>query len=102
LERQHDRIDQQDIDRQGCHLTGASSGIGYATALLFAQHGAKVVAGARRKAELDALVAMITGAGGQAVCLSGDVKDESFARTLVDEAVGRFGGLDVLSTTRGR
>jgi NAD(P)-dependent dehydrogenase (short-subunit alcohol dehydrogenase family) len=82
-------------------VTGASSGIGYATALLFAQQGAKVVAGARRKAELEALVALITATGGQAVCLPGDVTDESFARALVDEALGRFGRLDVAFNNAG-
>ena len=76
-------------------VVGASSGIGYATALLFAREGAKVVVGARRKAELATLVAEITAAGGEAVALAGDVVDESYASALVRAAVDRFGGLDV-------
>ncbi|MHA3913783.1 SDR family oxidoreductase [Halovulum sp. GXIMD14793] len=75
-------------------VTGASSGIGAAAAMLFADHGAKVVLGARREAELNALVAKITQNGGQAVCLAGDVTDEGYNKALVDLAEQRFGGLD--------
>lgn len=82
-------------------VTGASSGIGYATAKLFAREGAKVVAGARRRAELDTLVAEITQAGGHAVALTGDVKDEAFAKGLVELAIDRYGGLDVAFNNAG-
>ncbi|WP_394846176.1 SDR family oxidoreductase [Pendulispora brunnea] len=82
-------------------VTGASSGIGYATSKLFAREGAKVVVGARRKAELDALVADIEASGGQAAALAGDVADEAYARALVDLAVSRFGGLDVALNNAG-
>ncbi len=76
-------------------VTGASSGIGHATAKLFAQEGGKVVVSARRKAELDSLVSEITANGGHAVALAGDVKDEAFAKALVELAENHFGGLDV-------
>ncbi len=82
-------------------VTGASSGIGHATARLFAEEGASVVAAGRRQTELDALVADIQAAGGAAVALAGDVRDEAYARELVALATGRFGGLDVAFNNAG-
>lgn len=74
-------------------IAGASSGIGRATAKLFATEGAYVVVGARRQAELDSLVAEI--GPDRAVALAGDVTDEDYAGTLARLAVERFGGLDI-------
>lgn len=82
-------------------VTGASSGIGHATAKLFARQGARVVVTARRQAQLDALVAEIDQGGGQAVAVAGDVRDEALAKALVDTAVCRFGGLDVAFNNAG-
>lgn len=82
-------------------VTGASSGIGHATAKLFAAEGARVVVAARRQPELDALVEAIVAAGGQALALAGDVKDEAFAKALVAAAVSRFGGLDIAFNNAG-
>ncbi len=82
-------------------VTGASSGIGRAAALLFAQNGARVVVGARRQAELDSLVAQIHAAGGEAHSIAGDVRDEAFAQRLVQRAVELFGGLDVAFNNAG-
>jgi NAD(P)-dependent dehydrogenase (short-subunit alcohol dehydrogenase family) len=76
-------------------VTGASSGIGRASARLFAHEGAKVVVSARRGEELEHLVQEIVAAGGEAVALAGDIQDESHARALVELAQARFGGLDV-------
>lgn len=75
-------------------VTGASSGIGAASALLLASKGANVVLGARRKTELDQLVGQITQSNGNAVCVSGDVSDETYAQVLVSCAKDEFGGLD--------
>jgi NAD(P)-dependent dehydrogenase (short-subunit alcohol dehydrogenase family) len=82
-------------------VTGASSGIGRATALLFAREGAKLVVTARRQSELDKLVAEIEQAGGVAVAVAGDVKDEAHAKALVDAAVAHFGGLDIAFNNAG-
>ncbi|RWD30408.1 MAG: SDR family oxidoreductase [Mesorhizobium sp.] len=82
-------------------VTGASSGIGRATAKVIAEEGAKVVVAARRQAELDALVAEIEDADGTAIALAGDVRDEAYAKALVELAVGRFGGLDIAFSNVG-
>lgn len=76
-------------------VTGASSGIGAAAALLFAAEGANVVLGARRDIELRATAARIAESGsGSAVVLAGDVRDEGYAQALVDLACDEFGSLD--------
>ena len=82
-------------------VTGASSGIGRATAKLFAAEGAKLVVGARRQAELDSLVAEIAAAGGEAAALAGDVRAEDYAKALVALAVKRFGRLDIAFNNAG-
>jgi NAD(P)-dependent dehydrogenase (short-subunit alcohol dehydrogenase family) len=76
-------------------VTGASSGIGFVTAELFAAEGASVVVGARREDHLKRLVDKISASGGRAVALAGDVQDEDYAQALVNTAVGEFGGLDI-------
>jgi NAD(P)-dependent dehydrogenase (short-subunit alcohol dehydrogenase family) len=75
-------------------VTGASSGIGAAAALLFGDEGANVVLAARRPAELEAVAGTINRGNGRAVFLAGDVTDEGHAGALVDLAVQEFGGLD--------
>lgn len=82
-------------------VTGASSGIGRAAALRFATEGARVVVGARRRAELDALADEIAAAGGAAAVVAGDVRDETFAAALVKTAIDRFGGLDIAFNNAG-
>lgn len=65
-------------------VTGASSGIGRASALELARRGAKVVVSARRKAELDRLVDEIATAGGNATAFAADVANEAELRQLFD------------------
>ncbi|NIZ61899.1 short-chain dehydrogenase [Sedimentitalea sp. CY04] len=75
-------------------ITGASSGIGAAAALLFAAEGANVVLGARRGKELDQVAGQILQSNGSVVTLAGDVTDADYAQALVDLAVESYGGLD--------
>ena len=82
-------------------VTGASAGIGRATAKLFATEGAAVVVGARRETELATLVAEIEAAGGRAVALAGDVRSEAYAAALVALAVEKFGRLDIAFNNAG-
>lgn len=76
-------------------VTGASSGIGEASARLFAREGARLVLSARREERLEDLAASIRRAGGEAFAVAGDVRHEAHAAALVDAAVSRFGGLDI-------
>ncbi|CUI08371.1 SDR family oxidoreductase [Massilia antarctica] len=82
-------------------VTGASSGIGYEAAKLFASEGANVVVVARRGEKLDQLVSEIVAAGGKAVALVGDVKNESVAKKAVELAKEHFGGLDIAFNNAG-
>ncbi|WP_329055539.1 SDR family oxidoreductase [Amycolatopsis sp. NBC_01488] len=82
-------------------ITGASSGIGEATALELASRGAAVVLGARRTDRLEALVTRIRDAGGRAELLDVDVTRRADPERLVALAVARFGRLDVLVGNAG-
>lgn len=83
-------------------ITGASSGIGAAAARLFAAQGARLVLGARRLPELQAVADEICHAGGTAVPLAGDVTDPHYAGAMVDLAKQEFGGLDAAFNNAGR
>ena len=82
-------------------VTGASSGIGRATAILFAAEGARIVLSGRRGDALDSVSREIAAAGGMAKAIVGDVTDEIHARALVDEARESFGGLDIAVNNAG-
>ncbi|MDN3935667.1 SDR family NAD(P)-dependent oxidoreductase [Arthrobacter sp. YD4] len=82
-------------------VTGASSGIGEATAKELAAHGATVAVVARRKERLDTLVTEIEAAGGAAFAIAADVTDRVQAEQAVQGVVDRCGRLDVLINNAG-
>src|SRR5919109_4630704 len=82
-------------------ITGASSGIGEATAIALAREGATVALGARRQDRLDALVDRIRADGGNANAFTVDVVDEDAARSFVESAAARMEGLDILVNNAG-
>jgi NADP-dependent 3-hydroxy acid dehydrogenase YdfG len=82
-------------------VTGASSGIGDATARELARRGAAVAIAARRKDRLDALAQEIEQAGGSALAIEADVTDQEQARRLVAETVDRLGRLDTVVNNAG-
>lgn len=82
-------------------ITGASAGIGWASALAFAEEGASLVLTARRSEKLTELEAAVEKLGGKAVSLTGDARDEETARKSVDLAFATFGGLDILINNVG-
>jgi NADP-dependent 3-hydroxy acid dehydrogenase YdfG len=89
------------LDSKVIAITGASSGIGAATAVELAARGAAVVLGARRTERLDSLVARIRAEGGRAEMLEVDVTKRADLEQLVALAVNRFGRLDVLVANAG-
>ncbi|MDQ2902468.1 MAG: SDR family NAD(P)-dependent oxidoreductase [Chloroflexota bacterium] len=89
------------IEGQVALVTGASSGIGEATAWALGAHGVRVVVAARRIDRLEALVERIGQAGGEALALKADVTDEQQVQTLVRRAQEHWGRLDILVNSAG-
>ena len=82
-------------------ITGASSGIGEATALACVEAGAKVALAARRKDRIEELASRIRNSGGEAVAIETDVADEASARAFVEGAREQLGGLHGLVNNAG-
>jgi NADP-dependent 3-hydroxy acid dehydrogenase YdfG len=89
------------IDGKVVAITGASSGIGEATASLLAERGAKVVLGARNPDRLDVVSARISAAGGEAVTKATDVSSRGDLMEFVSLATATYGQLDVLVSNAG-
>ena len=82
-------------------ITGASSGIGEACALVFASRGAKIVLAARRAERLAGLVEKIEAQDGAALAVTTDVTDEAAVENLFKQALDTFGSVDVLINNAG-
>jgi NADP-dependent 3-hydroxy acid dehydrogenase YdfG len=82
-------------------VTGASSGIGEATALELAEKGAKVALVARRRDKLEVLANKIEGAGGTALVIEADITDRKQAEAAVAKAVKELGQLDIVVNNAG-
>ena len=89
------------LDGKSCVITGAGSGVGRATAVLFAQHGASVTLGDVRDAWAIDTVRLVEDAGGKAVARHCDVSVEGDVEALVAGAVAEFGRLDILHNNAG-
>ena len=89
------------LDETVALVTGASSGIGAATARELAAHGARVILAARRANRLAEQVAAITSAGGQAAAIEADVADPAALERLAREAVAVYGRVDALINNAG-
>jgi short-subunit dehydrogenase len=82
-------------------VTGASSGIGRATAMRFAQSGAKLVIAARKLEKLEESARAIQAAGAEVLAVKTDVSQESDCKNLIDQTVEKFGRIDVLVNNAG-
>ena len=82
-------------------ITGGTSGIGRQTAVTLAQAGAKVVVTGRREAEGAETVRQVEAAGGEALFVRTDVKNESDIKNAVDQTLERFGRLDIALNNAG-
>ncbi|UCE60892.1 MAG: SDR family oxidoreductase [Phycisphaerales bacterium] len=89
------------MSRRTCIITGASRGIGLATALRFARSGCNVVASARDVSALGQVAEQIKAAGGRCEIIAGDIGQSESANQLIAAAVEHFGRVDILVNNAG-
>lgn len=89
------------LDEKVAIVTGASAGIGEATAIALAAEGAKVAIVARRSDRLEALAQKITAAGGEAFAIAADITDDTKLQTIVDKTKTTWGRIDILVNNAG-
>jgi len=95
-------VSTQSIDGQAAIVTGASAGIGRATAHALAREGARVALAARRQERLEELAETLDSEyGAETLVVPTDLRDEASAKALVESAVEEFGGLDLLVNNAG-
>lgn len=85
-----------DLSGKVALVTGAGQGVGQGIALALAAAGAKVAVTGRTLTKLETTCSLITARGGEALAIAGNVKDPASLADMVAQAVGRFGGLDIL------
>ncbi|MFT4173121.1 MAG: SDR family oxidoreductase [Rhodocyclaceae bacterium] len=91
-----------DLKNKRVLITGSSQGIGLAAARAFAQAGAKVgLNGRKAPADIDATLAELSQAGGEAAFFAADLSSSAGCERLINEFVARFGGIDVLINNAG-
>jgi dehydrogenase/reductase SDR family protein 4 len=86
----------KDLKNKVALVTGASKGIGEAIALTLAAHGVKVVVNSRKQEEISKVANLINDAGGDCLALPGNAGDVTTCRSMLDQTVSHFGGIDIL------
>lgn len=89
------------LEGQVAIVTGSTSGMGRATAQLFAKEGAKVVVTGRNEERAKAVVDSIVAEGGEAIYILGDASDPAFAEEIVDQTMKAYGTIDILVNNAG-